>query len=508
VVTQEQATLPLGTVIRAQEGGGRYEIEGLLGRGGFSAIYLVRDRIHHARVYALKELIHPDQREREQFFSEASILKRLDHPALPRVYQLFEDAKHKRIYLLMDYIEGKDLEALRRQQPEKRFPLKLALKMLMPIVDALCYMHAQQRPIIHRDIKPSNIIVSAINSETRLVDFGLAKEYIADQTTSIFRYGTPGYAAPEQYHQGTRVQTDVYGLGATLYTLITGLIPPDALTRVMTSGNDPLIPADQADPTIPASIAHVIEQAMSLHLQNRFPSVEAFWYSLNSALQEATGTTTDHLLNTPLPFTTEDLEIFPTIRLLKRPLVPRFKKRAVMISLIVVGLIALATNIFLLNAYWIRSVTTAGSPPTAVQTMVATTLASPTTTSFPVSSPYPLLGLCYAGTAHVHGVKNGAYNIYLMNVQQTEDKVSGDFRGLEQVSSFQGTVDAYPKDGAEKPKPNLHFTVPLPNLEEQFIFEGTIEIGGDVAGSFYSVNKAGQRDNGYYGDYHLQQCSG
>jgi serine/threonine protein kinase len=85
---------------------------------------------------------------------------------------------------------------------------------------------------VHRDIKPSNIIVPARGGEAVLVDFGLAKEYVIDNTTTLIRHGSPGYAAPEQYGSGTSPQTDIYGLAATLYTLLTGTVPIDAITRV------------------------------------------------------------------------------------------------------------------------------------------------------------------------------------------------------------------------------------------------------------------------------------
>src|SRR5437868_770256 len=82
----------------------RYIVEELLGKGGFSAVYRVRDRRVKGNVFALKELVSPDKRERECFTFECDLLKRLDHPALPRVYHMFEDTKYNRIYMLMDYV--------------------------------------------------------------------------------------------------------------------------------------------------------------------------------------------------------------------------------------------------------------------------------------------------------------------------------------------------------------------------------------------------------------------
>src|SRR5438876_10474534 len=125
-VLQEQITLSIGDIIRAP-GGDRYVIEGLLGKGGFGAVYLVRDRRSKQHQFALKEVIDSNKRDRERFIFEAEILKRLEHRALPRVHQVFELDNPRRVYMLMDYIKGSDLETLREKQAEQRFSLPLVL---------------------------------------------------------------------------------------------------------------------------------------------------------------------------------------------------------------------------------------------------------------------------------------------------------------------------------------------------------------------------------------------
>src|SRR5258706_8115682 len=107
-------------------------------------------------MFALKEVINPNKQDRERFLFEAQVLKRLRHSALPHVYRIFENNKLRRVYILMDYIEGRNLEELRKERPESRFSLPLAIALMSPIARALTYLHTQDPPIIHRDIKPAN----------------------------------------------------------------------------------------------------------------------------------------------------------------------------------------------------------------------------------------------------------------------------------------------------------------------------------------------------------------
>lgn len=258
----------------------RYIVDELLGQGGFGAVYRVHDRRVKNNVFALKEIVDPNERQRESFTLESAFLQRLDHPHLPRVYRSFEDEKHHRLYMLMDYINGPNLEHLRVQQPEQRFTFAQTLKIMAPIIEATIYLHTQTPPIIHRDIKPANIIVPNSGHGTVLVDLGIAKVYDLHATTTTIRHCSPGYGAPEQYLCNTNPQTDVYGLSATFYTLLTGKIPIDSLHRITslsTKGVDPLEPMNELVPEIPVPVADIIQRALAIDSNKRFPSVEAFW---------------------------------------------------------------------------------------------------------------------------------------------------------------------------------------------------------------------------------------
>src|SRR5215472_12034385 len=189
-----QTTLRAGHLIRRQ-----YRVINLLGQGASHAVYLVTDEhTTHQRQFALKEVRYTDREERDGFPFNAAALKHLDHPALPRIYRLFHGDDHERFYILMDYIKGSSLEAIRQVMPGKRFTLHAALMLMTPVMDAVSYLHRQHPHLIHGDIKPSNIIVpiAARSTPSKLVDFGGVtnsnKDATAQQKTLNFR-------APEQF---------------------------------------------------------------------------------------------------------------------------------------------------------------------------------------------------------------------------------------------------------------------------------------------------------------------
>ncbi len=323
---QEQILLPGGITVR-DPNGERYVIESLLGIGRSGAVYLVRDRRTKQHVFALKEVIDPSKRDLERFIFEGEILKRLKHRALPHVYRVFEHDKLKRVYLLMDYVKGRNLETLRHEQPDQRFALPLVIALLAPIVDALIYLHRQEPPIVHRDIKPANIIVPVGADEAVLVDFGSAKEYVADAGTTAVRHRSPGY------------------LGATFYTLLTGTIPTDAITRITVSRSkriDPLKPANLLAPAVPTAIAQAIQRAMSISSEDRFATVEAFWQEMTDhATQQRAHLPRVTSADTPQALPEQDIER-------TAPLVRRWILLPIFLALLV--LIALGTG--LLSHVW------------------------------------------------------------------------------------------------------------------------------------------------------------
>ena len=269
-----ESTLQVGYVLW-----GHYTVIEVLGQGASGAVFLVKDEQDSQKRFVLKEVKDDAQRdERNAFSFDAAALKRLYHPALPDIYKVFSDDKIDGFYILMDFVEGSNLEVVRQLMPGKRFSLHTALTLLSPIMDATSYLHGQQPHLVHGDIKPSNIIASLAGSATptQLVDFGGADTTF---TNTPAQQGTRNYHAPEQFGKRASRRTDVYGLGATFYTLLTGAVPvaaPDRLEHIDLGEPDPLLPANKINPFVHSVVAEAITCAMSLSRNDRYTSVERF----------------------------------------------------------------------------------------------------------------------------------------------------------------------------------------------------------------------------------------
>ncbi|HYJ47276.1 MAG TPA: serine/threonine-protein kinase, partial [Pyrinomonadaceae bacterium] len=209
----------------------RYLVRNQIGQGGMGAVYLATDQRFGSTV-ALKETFFDDPAMRRAFEREARLLNHLRHPALPRVSDYFADEQGE--FLVMEYIAGEDLfEKLKERRAA--FPISEVLNWADQLLDALDYLHTQEPPVIHRDIKPQNLKLTS-KGQIILLDFGLAKGSPGQSTTmmtsrSVFGF-TPNFAPLEQIQgTGTDPRSDLYSLGATLYYLMTGTPPPDALSR-------------------------------------------------------------------------------------------------------------------------------------------------------------------------------------------------------------------------------------------------------------------------------------
>ena len=166
-----QAILPIGTVLN-----GHYIVESLLGKGGFGNVYLVRDQHDTQKLFALAELINPNEQEGYRFTLEYVSHTPPHHRALSQAQYTFTDDTLGRTYLLVSYSEEPNLELLRLQQPEQRFPLPQVMTIMDPIMSAVSYLHQQHPPIIHQNIKPASIIVPRTTVEPVLALLRIMKK--------------------------------------------------------------------------------------------------------------------------------------------------------------------------------------------------------------------------------------------------------------------------------------------------------------------------------------------
>ncbi len=208
---------------------GRYEVLEKVGTGGFGAVYKARDRQRKNRMVAIKAIelnaLSAAQtiEATDTFNRELSLLSNLDHSHLPGLYEHFIDATHW--YLVMDFIDGEPLDDYLQQLQEPCLPLEEVIDIGLQLCDVLHYLHQLEPPIIFRDVKPANIMRTP-GGRLYLIDFGIARRFKPGQARDTTPLGSPGFAAPEQYGGAqSTIRTDIYGLGATLYFLLTGHDP-------------------------------------------------------------------------------------------------------------------------------------------------------------------------------------------------------------------------------------------------------------------------------------------
>jgi serine/threonine protein kinase len=278
--------LQIGEVLRD-----RYKITAYVGQGGMGSIYQADDLRLEGRLCAIKQVENDDtlapdaqQQARDQFYREASILARLDHPNLPKVSDFFSSDDHD--YLVMDYVPGRDLrDVMNEAKQNNRFlDQGEVLRWADQLADALEYLHQQASSIVHRDIKPSNLKITP-SGLIKLVDFGLVKLLVPDErtVTVIQGLGTAYYTPLEQYGGDsghTDARTDIYAFGATLYHLLTNEPPAEAKQRFLRA--DSLKPIRSINPSVSAQTEQAISWAMALHPDDRPPDVATFKAALRS----------------------------------------------------------------------------------------------------------------------------------------------------------------------------------------------------------------------------------
>jgi serine/threonine protein kinase len=383
----------------------RYQIEKELGRGGFGAVYQAWDG-NLNRPCALKENLDTSPEAQRQFQREATVLANLTHPNLPRVTDHFVIAGQGQ-YLVMDFVEGEDLGS--KLENQGALDAKTAVGWITQVADALIYLHTKNPPVLHRDIKPANIRVTP-EGKAILVDFGLVKLYDPhSKTTQGARAVTPGFAPPEQYGRGsTDIRSDIYALGATLYTLVTGHDPVESVQRM---ANDTVQPAHVLNPRVSLRLGQTIEHAMALKPDQRFQSAVEFKAALqnldqrpNPAHYEATmiapspppgSAAAGASYNTPTPayppanyppaYGTPQKSVPPPKSVSAPAAAQRKRNPGCVIALVILGLVVLCVGAFSLLGLW--GMFQPDSNPTATTIQQTSTALTATQTAVRKTTP-------------------------------------------------------------------------------------------------------------------------
>ncbi|MEZ2237168.1 serine/threonine protein kinase [Microcoleus sp.] len=268
--------------------GGKYTLEQELGRGGFGITFRATHRYlgQFVVIKTLNESLRQQPNFAEfdrKFQDEARRLASCVHPNIVRVSDFFvEDGQP---YMVMDYVPGQNLGEV--VLPNRPLPEAVAISYITQIGAALKVVH--QKGLLHRDIKPQNILLRQNTQEVVLIDFGIAREYTSGATQSHTNMVSDGYAPPEQYFaQGKYTPaTDVYGLAATLYTLLTGQVPIAAILRT----SQPMATPRDLQPQVSSTVSQAVMRGMTVEAQNRPGTVDEWLSLLSNSPASMTGPT-------------------------------------------------------------------------------------------------------------------------------------------------------------------------------------------------------------------------
>ncbi|MCD8329373.1 MAG: serine/threonine protein kinase [Lachnospiraceae bacterium] len=260
--------LEIGSVVD-----GKYKILNQIGRGGMSIVYLAINEKAN-KLWAIKEMRRDGARDYEAvkqgLIAETDLLKKLRHESLPSIVDVIEE--EDTFLVVMDYIEGKPLSTILAESGAQ--PQEEAVEWAKQLCDVLGYLHARNPPLIYRDMKPSNVMLRP-DGRVILIDFGAVREFSGCRTEDTQCLGTRGYAAPEQYGgQGeTTVRTDIYGLGATLYHLVTGQNP----------GEPPyeMVPIRSIHPALSSGLEEILRKSTRPDPDERYQSCAELRFALD-----------------------------------------------------------------------------------------------------------------------------------------------------------------------------------------------------------------------------------
>ena len=249
---------------------GKYEILRKIGQGGMSVVYLAMDT-HLNKQWAVKEIRKKGNGKDDvvivnSLLAEADMMKKLDHPSLPRIVDIIDNGET--IFVVMDYIEGESLDKILLEYGPQ--PEELVIAWAKQLCDVLSYLHSQKPPIIYRDMKPANIMLKP-EGNIKIIDFGIAREYKEQSMADTTVLGTKGYAPPEQYSGQTDARSDIFALGMTMHHLLTGIDP---------RGGEKYVPVRMWNPELSEGIEIIIDKCVQPAAENRYQNCSDLLYDL------------------------------------------------------------------------------------------------------------------------------------------------------------------------------------------------------------------------------------
>jgi len=253
---------------------GRYRLERELGRGAMGTVYLAVDPAigRQVAIKTLSLLEHYEEREQEaaaqRFMKEAEAVGRLVHPNIVSIHDAGRE--HDVAYLVMDYVDGKSLDAW--IDKNNLLPVWEVLDIAAQVADGLDYAHRQK--VVHRDVKPGNIIYDRDSEAAKITDFGVARILDSKQTRTGTILGTPSYMSPEQV-AGKKIngQSDQFSLGVTVYQLLTGSLPfiGDSVAAMMYQiANRKMPPLRKQRSGLPTNVSRMVSRALHKDPSRRF----------------------------------------------------------------------------------------------------------------------------------------------------------------------------------------------------------------------------------------------
>ena len=250
----------------------RFQILHLVGEGGMSRVYLAYD-MRMGKTFAVKEYVKGKSNvAAEAMRLEIELLKTLNHPAIPKIYDIVENDDS--LIIVMEYVEGRSIDRILSERTS--FPEEKVLEFARQLGELLDYLHDRPAPIIYRDMKPGNLMLQP-DGTLKLIDFGTARIYEKNASSDTVCLGTRGYAAPEQYGGmgQTDPRTDIYGLGITLHQMVTGkdpTLPPYEILSIR-----------QINPKLSKKLEAIIEKCTQRDPDKRYQSAKELLRAIERA---------------------------------------------------------------------------------------------------------------------------------------------------------------------------------------------------------------------------------